>query len=309
MPDNDVMRAEVATGLSRPQKELLPKYFYDERGSRLFAEITRQPEYYPTRAERTLLRRFAPAWVPDVGLQALLELGAGNADKTRIILDAMVAHAEDPVYVPIDISGDFLHDMARRLRQEYPRLRVRPVVADITAEIHPPDHLPEPGAYALLGSTIGNFKAHKAMELLRHVADALRPSDLFLAGFDLKKDREVLEAAYNDAAGITAAFNLNILDVLNRELGADFDVDGFRHHAFYNEEEARIEMHLVSRRDQTVRIPGVGAIEIRRDESIRTELSHKYDRAAVEELFEEAGLRLDRWEVSDHGLFALATAS
>lgn len=302
------MRAEVSEGLARPQKELLPKYFYDTRGSELFEEITQLPEYYLTRAERALLERFVPPWVQESGVEGLVELGAGSADKTRIILDSMVAEAEAPVYVPVDISAEFLEAAADGVRDEYPGLRVEPVVADITRRIRPPDDLPAPAVFALLGSTIGNFKPDAAVALLSRTRDAMRPGDLLLLGFDLKKDSAVLEAAYNDARGVTAAFNLNILRVLNRELGTDFNEEAFRHCAFYHEAKGRIEMHLEATRDVTVTVPRVGTFHIAAGETIRTELSHKYDRGVVTGLLQDAGLDVDRWQPDEEDAFALAVA-
>lgn len=304
----DTMRADIAAGLARPQKELLPKYFYDRRGSELFEEITRLPEYYLTRAERSLLRAFVPGWVAERGVAGLIELGAGNADKTRIILDAMTARFEEPVYVPVDISGEFLESAADQVRSEYPGLLVEPVVGDFTAGIHPPDGLPRPTAFALLGSTVGNFKPANAIQLLVGIREAMRDDDLLLLGLDLKKDRAVLEAAYDDARGVTAAFNLNVLRVLNRELGSDFQEDAFSHRALYNEEKGRVEMHLEAQRDMEVRVPEVGTIRLAAGETIRTELSHKYDREGAEELLARAGLVLDRWRPDDEGAFALAVA-
>ncbi len=308
------MLAEVAAGLARPQKEISPKYFYDRRGSELFDAITRLPEYYLTRAERALLESFAPAWIAAARPASLVELGAGSADKTRIILEAMGASGtngrEDhrPVYVPVDISGDFLDSVAAGLRQDYPALDVRPMVADMTTHVQRPRRLPEPAVFALLGSTIGNFKPHNAIRLLDRVRRAMKPADRLLLGMDLKKDRAMLEAAYNDRAGITAAFNLNVLDVLNRKLGADFQPEAFEHRAFYSDEQARIEMHLVARRPQTVHIPGMEPLHIDAGESIRTELSHKYDRKTASDLFNKAGLALEDWHTGDNAVFALAVA-
>ncbi|HKJ93122.1 MAG TPA: L-histidine N(alpha)-methyltransferase, partial [Longimicrobiales bacterium] len=271
------------------------------------------PEYYPTRAERALLRSFAPGWVAAEQPRSLVELGAGSADKTRIILEAMGA-ANDaagptrPVYVPVDISGEYLKAVAESLRSEYPALQVAPMVADISAGFLRPTRLPSPAAFALLGSTIGNFKPANAVRLLRRIRDAMQDGDRLLLGVDLKKDRATLEAAYNDAAGVTAAFNRNVLHVLNRELAADFDPAAFEHRAFYSEEEGRIEMHLVARRPQVVRIPGIRRVSFREGESLRTELSHKYDRKTVTALLQQAGLGLDRWEPDRGDSFALAVA-
>jgi L-histidine Nalpha-methyltransferase len=292
----DALRLEVARGLSRPQKEISPKFFYDRRGSELFEAITRLPEYYLTRTERALLRDVA-VWVRAMAPAALVEPGAGAADKTRILLDAMPTppHAT-PVYVPLDISDEFLHRVAADLRSDYPHLRVLPVVADMAAHLPLPPDLPRPSLFALLGSTIGNFRQPEAVRLLRRIRAAMEPDDRLLLGADLVKDSARLEAAYNDAAGVTAAFNLNALRVLNRELGTDFDPDDFRHHAFYSPHQRRIEMHLVARRPVRIHLPDVGPFTLATDESIRTEISCKYDRPSIHQMLDDAGLDLLRWQ-------------
>lgn len=303
----DRMRDEVVDGLSQPQKTLSPKYFYDHRGSELFEEITRLPEYYPTRAERALLRRHMPDWVHERKPASLVELGAGAADKTRAILDAMHDAVGEPVYVPIDISGEFLEQVARDLRDAYPVAAIRPLVADISTGFHLPDDLPRPVLFALLGGTIGNFPRTEGEELLARVRSEMRADDRFLLGFDLQKDVDVLEAAYNDDAGVTAEFNRNVLRVLNRELGADFDLDTFLHRAVYVEEDERIEMHLVAVEPCTVTVPGAGEFSFGVDETIRTEVSCKYTRASIDAMFEAAGLTLEHFAVEDPG-FALVLA-
>lgn len=302
------MLSEVREGLSRPLKELSPKYFYDLEGSRLFEEITRLPEYYPTRTERALLEQWMPAWVDRIGPRTLVELGAGSAAKTRIILDAMTARG-DATYVPVDVSAEFLDATAADLRAEYPGLEVEPLAADISRPFQLPDGASGPRLVAFLGSTIGNFPWDDSIALLGQVARAMAPEDRFLLGVDLVKDRAILEAAYNDAQGVTAAFNLNVLRVLNRELGADFRVDRFRHHAFYDSGHRRIEMHLVSLDDQVVQVPGAGEFAFRAGETMRTEISRKYDRARTTALFDEAGLRLDAWQPDARCRFALALGS
>lgn len=303
------VRTEVEEGLSRPQKALPPKFFYDRRGSELFEEITTLPEYYPTRTERALLERCAPAWVETVGARTLVELGAGSAAKTRTILDAMTAAGTAEVYAPVDISEDFLAETARALRDEYDDLRVVPVVADISARLDLPASLPRPAIFAFLGSTIGNFEADDATALVRRVGSAMRAGDRFLLGVDLRKDPAVLHAAYNDSRGVTAEFNLNMLNVLNAELGADFDPDAFRHRAFYDRQRHRIEMHLVATRPQRVTIPGSGSWEIEEGESIRTEISCKHDRETVQALLDAAGLSMERWETDPEELYAITLAS
>lgn len=304
--DRERMRAEVRDGLLADPPRLPSKYFYDDRGSRLFEEITTLPEYYLTRAERAVLRDRVPSWIASIRARSLVELGAGSAAKTRIILDAMARAEVGDLYVPIDVSGPFLERTAERLRRTYPRLEVRPVVADISAGFDVPADRPRPTLFAFLGSTIGNFSSPAAAALLRRVRRAMAAGDRFLLGVDLRKSRDRLEAAYNDARGITAEFNRNILRVLNRELGADFDPESFEHRAFYSAERHRIEMHLVSAKDQEVTIPGAGRFRFREGESIRTEISRKYDRASVAELFAGAGLELDDWATDPDALFALA---
>lgn len=301
------MLDEVVDGLSRPQKWVSPKFFYDRRGSELFEEITRQPEYYPTRAERHLLKEHVPVWIDDLRPASLVELGAGAADKTTLILDAMHQTVATPTYVPVDISGEFLDRVAGELRVDYPALDVQPVVADMTVGFHLPADLARPALFALLGGTIGNFPEEEAVGQLRRIRSEMGASDRFLLGCDLQKEVEVLEAAYNDAAGVTAAFNLNMLRVLNRELGADFDPEDFDHHAFYDSDENRIEMHLVARRPVTVTIPDGGTFEFRAGESLHTEISCKYTRGSVEALMGRAGLQVERWTEGDPG-FALALA-
>jgi L-histidine N-alpha-methyltransferase len=302
------MLVEVREGLSKRQKELPPKYFYDERGSELFEKITRLPEYYLTRAERGLLEENARALVDVLRPRTLVELGAGSAAKTRILLDAMRDAGCGEVYVPVDVSEDFLADTARQLRAEYPSLRVTPAIADISASLGIPERLPRPVLFAFLGSTIGNFDAPSARALLARVRHVMRPFDRLLLGTDMRKKRTVVEAAYNDSRGVTAAFNRNMLRVLNRELGADFDVPSFTHRAVYSRERHRIEMHLVSTREQVVHIPRVGEVHLDRGETIRTEISCKYDRPSVRRLLRASRLRLERW-IADENVFALAVAS
>jgi L-histidine N-alpha-methyltransferase len=302
---NPRMLAEVAAGLSAPQKELPPKYFYDHRGSELFEEITRLPEYYPTRTERALLESWMPTLIPQLGIRSLIELGAGSAEKSRIILSAMRSGGSGGFYVPIDVSSSFLNQTAIRLRRDYPGLTVEPRIADITEDFQPPAEIPHPALYAFLGGTIGNFYPPAAIRLLRRVRAAMGPTDRFLMGVDLRKDVRRIEAAYNDAQGVTAAFNRNMLLVLNHELGSNFDPTTFDHLAFYEPVTHRIEMHLVSQQKQEVRIPGIGLVGFEAGESIRTEISCKHDRGSVAELFAAAGLRVETWRPDPEVLFAL----
>ncbi len=301
--------AELARGLARPQKTVSSRYLYDERGSELFEEITRLPEYYPTRAERRILARIAPALIEEVRPRALVELGAGSARKTRILLDAMTERGA-AVYVPVDVSEDFLLDVARRLRAEYPALEVRPQVADMECGLRLAVRPPAPCVYAFLGSTVGNFSHEEAVRMVAGVRRRMRDGDAFLLGADLRpgpgKPVESIEAAYRDDAGVTGAFNRNLLRVLNARFGTDFDPSLFRHRAWYDTAKARIEMHLEALVAHAVALPGGPVVSFRKGETLRTEISCKYDRAAVRSLLEQAGLKPTRWWTDEAGRFALA---
>ena len=303
------MLAEVAAGLSAPQKELPPKYFYDHRGSELFEEITRLPEYYQTRTERGILGSWMPELVPQLGTRALVELGAGSAEKSRLIIGAMRAAGTADLYVPIDVSASFLNQTAAALRRDYPGLSVLPVVADIAEDFGRPPGLPHPAMYVFLGGTIGNFYPPAAIRLLSRVRSAMKPEDRLLLGVDLRKDVRRIERAYNDSRGVTAEFNRNMLRVLNQELGADFDTGVFEHQAFYEPVNHRIEMHLVSTVGHDVEIPGIGLVSFASGESIRTEISCKYDRESVDEMFTSAGLRVEIWRPDPEALFALVVGA
>jgi L-histidine N-alpha-methyltransferase len=303
------MLAEVAEGLALRQKELPPKYFYDQRGSELFEAITRLPEYYQTRTERALLEGWMPELIARLGTRTLIELGAGSAEKSRVILDAMRAAGTAELYVPIDVSASFLAQTAAQLRREYPRLLVEPVVADIGEDLRLPRRVPSPALIAFIGGTIGNFYPTAAIRLLARARAGMGPDDRFLMGVDLRKDVARVEAAYNDAQGVTAEFNRNMLRVLNHELGADFDPGAFEHRAFYDRGAHRIEMHLVSTRPQRVTIPGIGVVGFARGETLRTEISAKHDEASVAELFGAAGLALEAWRTDADRLFALVVGS
>ncbi len=301
--------AEVVHGLSLPQKELAPKWFYDRRGSTLFEEITRLPEYYLTRAERALLERSAASLIGMLRTRALIELGAGSAEKSRILLDAMRTTGEECTYIPVDVSASFLNETVQRLREEYPEFTIGGVVSDIGDELGLPCVVSRPLMVAFLGSTIGNFAPPAAVRLLRRIRATLRFGDALLLGVDLRKDPAIIEAAYNDARGVTAAFNANALRVLNAELGADFQPPAFAHRAFYDRALHRIEMHLVARVPQRVTIPDAGVFHFRGGESIRTEISCKHDRDSIESLLRRSALHLEHWlEDSSHG-FALAVAA
>ncbi len=290
----DSFARDVVAGLTAPRKTLRPKYFYDEEGSRLFEEITRVPEYYPTRTEIGILEEKGAEiaqLIPAGG--ALVEFGAGSSVKIRIVLDALDKLA---VYVPVDISGEFLAEQAEALQEDFPKLKVRPVAADFTRPFElPPEarHRPRIGFFP--GSTIGNFDPPEAESFLRHAGRILGPGARMIVGVDLVKSRQVLRAAYNDAEGVTAAFNLNLLRRINRELGGDFDLDGFEHRAVFNEDKSRIEMHLVSNERQRVSVCGK-KIEFAPGETIHTECSYKYTIDSFGELAARSGwTRVESW--------------
>jgi dimethylhistidine N-methyltransferase len=266
--------ADVIAGLSAKPKSLPPKYFYDLVGSGLFDRITRLPEYYPTRSELSLLDKHAPemASLLPPGA-ALVEFGSGSSRKARILLRAA---ASVEAYVPIDISGDFLRQDAALLHRDFPHLAIHPLVADFTILSEPPAEIAAmPRAGFFPGSTIGNFEPHEAAAFLRRAGKMLGPGSVFVVGVDLAKAPDILYRAYNDAEGVTAKFNLNLLARINRELGANFNIAAFEHHAFYNGDRNRIEMHLASTKRQKVRV-GEVTIEFRAGETIHTENSYKY---------------------------------
>ena len=289
---------DLVAGLRATPKRIPPKYFYDAAGSRLFDRITTLPEYYPTRAEMQILRERAgavAALVPAEG--ALVEFGSGSSAKVRLLLARM---PKLRAYVPVDISGEFLGEEARRLRAEHSSLQVVPVAADFTKPFALPDAvrgLPRAGFFP--GSTIGNFDPDDAKAFLRNAAGVLGAGAALIVGVDLVKDEAILNRAYDDAQGVTAAFNLNLLARANRELKADFDLDGFAHHAFFNEEQSRIEMHLVSRKVQQVHIAGE-TFPFDEGETIHTENSYKYTVDGFLRLAADAGWRgSDVWTDKD----------
>lgn len=299
---------DVRVGLTTPPRELPPKYFYDERGSRLFEEITRLPEYYQTRTERAILESVAPALIEELGPGALVEFGSGSAAKTRVLLDAMRDAGTLCCYGPIDVSESALQASARRLVADYPELRVSAVHGDFGRPLPLPCE-GEIRLVAFLGSTIGNLERDESVAFLERVGRGMTEDDGFLVGFDLVKDVRRLEAAYNDSAGVTARFNHNVLDVLNREMGANFEPAAFRHVALYNSRESRIEMYLETERAQTVRFAQLGLeIRLAAGERIRTELSYKYTCDSASSLLSAAGLRLAAWWTDPEDLFALALA-
>lgn len=301
-------REELRACLSERPPRIPSKYFYDRRGSELFEAICELPEYYPTRSERRILERHAGEIVRESGASELVELGSGAATKTRLLLDAMAEQDRLDLYVPFDVSEAMVAQVARRYTELYPGLRVHGVVGDFLVHL---GEIPAGGRRlaAFLGGTIGNLEPPEAGAFLGRLAASLDPGDSLLLGTDLIKDPAVIEAAYNDAAGVTAEFNRNILRVLNRVAGGDFDPEAFRHRAFYHRELHRIEMRLVAERDQRVRLEELALeLELAAGEELLTEVSVKYDRAGTRELLAEAGFELTGWYTDPDGLFGLSLA-
>ncbi len=300
--------ADVRDGLSRTPKELPPRWFYDERGSVLFEQITELVEYYQTRTERGILERWAPTMIGEVRPQSLVEIGAGSSAKTRVLLGAARTEGSLSRFVPFDISAEMLTHSARALIDEFPGLNVYAMVGDFA------DHLaaiPRFGRQLIvfLGSTIGNFDDGQRAGFLAGVRDLMASEDAFALGVDLVKDRRELVAAYDDSQGVTAEFNRNVLRVINRELGADFDVDAFEHVALFNEEHSRIEMHLEASRAMQVTIPGARMrVAFAEGERLRTEISVKFTRESIGRDLAAAGLHVDRWFTDPDERFAVVLA-
>ncbi|MEA3274992.1 MAG: L-histidine N(alpha)-methyltransferase [Pseudomonadota bacterium] len=301
-PEPADMRAEVLDGLSRPQKRISPKFFYDQQGSRLFDAITELPEYYPTRTEIRILERHGAEMAELVGREALLvELGSGSSLKIRVLLEAL----KPAVYMPVDISRNHLLESARALASSFPGLEVHAACADYSSPFDlPVDVNGAERAAFFPGSSIGNFDPGEARRFLERIGTLLGPGGKLLVGVDLIKDAALLNAAYNDAQGVTADFNLNLLKRINRELGADFDLDAFRHWAYYNDTESRVEMHLVSRGEQRVQVAGEG-FQFGEGESIHTENSYKYSVDGFHALAGDAGFEPERLWTDEDGLFSV----
>jgi L-histidine Nalpha-methyltransferase len=303
------MAADVRAGLTSPFKELSPRYFYDERGSELFEQITELDEYYPTRCEREILQTKAVEICRAANSPAsLIELGSGSARKTRVLLDAMRAASCLETYCPVDISEEITRDTAERIAAEYQGISVHGLVCDFEFDL---ERVPVggPRVIALLGGTIGNFAPHQRAGFLRRIANLLGPDDRFLLGTDLVKEPAVLEAAYNDAQGVTAAFNKNVLAVLNRELGADFDLGSFEHVARWDPENLWMDIRLRSLVNQVVDFEALDMlVPFGAGEEMRTEISTKFLRPGLEGIFADAGLELTDWWTDPDGLYALSLA-
>ena len=302
------MAADVRAGLTRPFKELSPRYFYDERGSELFERIAELEEYYPTRCEREILEGESGAICEAANRPAsLIELGSGSARKTRALLDAMRSVGCLDTYCPVDISEEITRETAARIAAEY-GIKVRGLVCDFEFDL---ERVPVEGprVIALLGGTIGNFAPHQRAGFLRRIANLLGEEDRFLLGTDLVKGRETLETAYNDPHGVTAEFNKNVLSVLNRELGADFDINAFEHVARWDPENLWVDIRLRSLANQVVNVSALDMlVPFAAGEEMRTEISTKFLRPGLEGIYAEAGLELTHWWTDSDGLYALSLA-
>jgi L-histidine N-alpha-methyltransferase len=302
------LRADVRTGLAATPKWLPPKWFYDARGSELFDEITRLPEYYPTRAERAVLTAHAGEIAAGTGAKTLVELGSGASDKTRLLLDALHRHGSLGAFVPLDVSASALGETVVAVGEAFPGVNVRGIVGDFTRHL---GHLPAGGGrlVAFLGGTIGNLLPDERAVFLRALRSQLEPGEWFLLGADLVKDPAVLVPAYDDAAGVTAEFNRNVLRVINRELEADFDPVAFAHVAIWDPAEEWIELRLRADHDMRVRIDALDmTLDFASGEELRTEVSAKFRREGLAGELGDAGLALRRWWTDPAGLFGVALA-
>jgi L-histidine N-alpha-methyltransferase len=300
------LRADVVVGLSPVPKWLPPRWFYDARGSALFEQITRLPEYYPTRTERAILAGHSRETARATGATTLVELGAGTSEKTRLLLDALVSHGTLREFVPLDVSESTLREAAAAISADYPGVAVRPLVRDFTRDLAP---LPSDGVrlVAFLGGTIGNLVPAERARFLADLRASLEPGEWLLLGAGLVIDPEVLVPAYDDAAGVTAEFNRNILHVLNRELGADFDVEAFEHVAVWVAEHEWIEMRLRATRAMTVRLPAAGlTVRFAAGEELRTEVSAKFRRAGLTRELAAAGFAVRHWWTDPDQRFSLS---
>ncbi|MEV0258857.1 L-histidine N(alpha)-methyltransferase [Streptomyces sp. NPDC050732] len=300
------LRADVLHGLTRTPKTLPPKWFYDARGSALFEEITTLPEYYPTRAEREILVARSALIAEVTKARTLIELGSGSSEKTRHLIDAL---ADLHTYVPVDVSESALTGAANTLLAQRPRLEVHALIADFTRGLALPG-TPGPRLVAFLGGTIGNLLPAERATFLSSVRDLLAPGDALLLGTDLVKDESVLVSAYDDATGVTGAFNKNVLAVINRELAGDFDPDAFEHVAVWNHEREWIEMRLRSTADQTVKIHALDlAVDFAAGEELRTEISAKFRKDGVRAELAASGLELTHWWTDERERFALSLST
>jgi dimethylhistidine N-methyltransferase len=311
---------DILAGLSGPGKFLHFKYFYDDLGSDLFDQICRQPEYYPTRTEAAILQKFAPriAELMQSDEVSIVELGSGSGTKTKILIREMVSRKNRICYFPIDISQKSLTENSAMIRSEFPEIEVIDIARDYIHGISEVNTIisaneagmPPAKLFLFLGSSIGNFEPRQVVSFLRTVQENMRPGDIFLVGFDLHKEKRILDAAYNDKNGITARFNLNLLERINAELQGQFDLSKFTHVAYYNEQMRRIEMHLLSKEDQQVYVGALGRhFRFGKGESIHTENSYKFEPDQIKEIANESGFSVKEFFTDSEKWFGLALLS
>ncbi len=304
------MAEDVKRGLTSQPKSLPPKYLYDDLGSELFERITELPEYYPMREEGALLHAIAPQLMESLAPQQIVELGSGSSTKTRELLDAGSKTQTVRSYIPFDVSESIILEAAEALRVRYPALDLHGIVGDFQRHLDKIPASPGRRLVLFLGSTIGNLLPDDRVELLTQIRDLLGPDDALLLGTDLVKDTSIILPAYNDSQGVTAAFNRNMLRVLNNGLDGDFDPDAFEHAAIWNPEFARIEMHLRPRSTQIAMLRAIDLkVEVTPDETIWTESSHKFTRETVAEMLDTAGLRLREWHAAPRDMFGISVSS
>lgn len=298
-----ILKQELIDGLCAKEKYINPKFFYDEAGSQLFEKIMQLPEYYPSRTEMGLLEQYKYEIAYALGENTvLIEPGAGNCEKVQHILHSL----KPTCYMPIDISADFLFECARKLQDEFPYIKIHAVADDMKAKVETPIEFKNNEKVVFYpGSTIGNYEPSEALGFLKHVKDLVGKDGGLLIGVDLQKDKEILDAAYNDARGVTALFNLNALKHANKLLDSNIDVNLFEHVAFYNEEHSRIEMHLESTVEHKYNIDDINQVSFSKSERIHTEYSYKYTIESFSKLAEQAGLKLKKYWVDDNDLFSI----
>lgn len=291
-----------------------PKYLYDSRGSQLFEEITEQPEYYQTRTELEILRRFSKQILQEESFGTLVEIGSGSSSKTRTLIESMISLNGSLLYIPFDVSESALRESSIYLSEEYPSIKISGYVGDFDSTVREllsttSSGSESPRLIILLGGTIGNFSPKDRLDFLREIRDGMNKRDKLLVGLDLVKSVSTIEAAYNDEAEVTASFNKNVLKVLNGTLDTNFDPELFSHKASFNAEYERIEMWLYSLADQYVYVPGYGHLHFSLGEGIRTELSHKFSKSSAQEMFKGSGMKLSGFYTDENELFGLAFAA
>ncbi len=301
--ESHILKQELVDGLCADKKYINPKFFYDEQGSQLFERIMQLPEYYPSRTEISLLTQHSKDIATVIGAdKILIEPGAGNCEKVQHILPTL----KPKCYIPIDISADFLFECANKLQKEFPYIKIHAIADDMKAKVKvPADFKHHDKVIFYPGSTIGNYNPDEALEFLHHAKEIVGSEGGLLIGVDLQKDKELLNAAYNDEQGVTALFNLNILNHVNKLLDSSIDVELFEHVAFYNEEKCRIEMHLESKADHDINLDNVGAVSFSEQERIHTEYSYKYTVDSFSQLAAQAGLKLEHVWLDENELFSL----